>query len=70
MVGTTFVGYPKQPFLEHMANITEWAKNNPREGRDELQFFWKDTFTLNPVHNDLLGPTNSDVINYYSALTL
>lgn len=67
--GGKFLGYPKQPFLEHVTYIKEWAKNNNKIGREELQFFWKDEIRLHAVNGDLLGPTLQDVMNYYLELT-
>ena len=63
-----FLGYPKQSFLEHMTYIHEWVMKNPKDGREELQFFWKDEIKLNVVNNDHLGPTWSAVVNYYKQL--
>lgn len=63
-----FIGYPKQSFLENFQKFKDWSRNNPREGREELQFFWKDDFTLDVVNNDLLGPTINAVIGYYDEL--
>jgi len=63
-----FIGYPKQSFLENFKEFKDWSKNNPREGKDELQFFWKDDFALDVINNDHLGPNIDAVINYYRRL--
>ena len=63
-----FLGYPKQCFLEHMGYIDEWTIKNPKQGREELQFFWKDEIKLNVVNNDHLGPTWNAVVGYYKQL--
>lgn len=63
-----FIGYPKQSFLEYMTYIDEWVRKNPKDGKEELQFFWKDEIKLNVVNNDHLGPTWSAVVNYYKQL--
>ncbi len=68
MEGDKFMGYPKQNFLEYMPYVHDWAGKNPRAGREELQFFWKDDVYLNVVNGDLLGPTQHHVIDYYRAL--
>lgn len=65
-----FLGYPKQPFLEHMDYIRNWANANSKTGREELQFFWKDEITLHAVNGDLLGPTLHHVIEYYKQITI
>ena len=64
-----FIGYPKQSFLEHMKWIDDWVQQNPKTGREELQFFWKDEIKLHVINNDYLGPTWFDVIQFYRKLT-
>ena len=64
----TFLGYPKQNFLEHMSYIHDWANKNQRYGREELQFFWKDQVGLKVINDDYLGPNTQSVINYYTEL--
>ena len=63
-----FIGYPKQSFLENFKEFKDWSENNPREGKDELQFFWKDDFALDVINNDYLGPNTDAVISYYKQL--
>jgi hypothetical protein len=64
-----FIGYPKQPFLEHMPFVQEWASKNPYQGRDEIQFFWKDVVDIKIINDDYLGPTTAAVVDYYRNLT-
>ncbi len=63
------VGYPKQNFLEHMGYINDWTNHNHRNGREELQFFWKDDLPFRVVNDDYLGPNITSVIDYYKNLT-
>jgi|688.fasta_scaffold245008_4 hypothetical protein len=55
-------------FLNESDKYKNWSRNNPREGKEELQFFWKENFTLDIINNDLLGPTVDAVIGYYDEL--
>lgn len=66
--GSTLIAYPKQSFIEYVRYFDEWVAANPREGRDELQFFWEDEIPLRVVNRDHLGPTWSAVIEYYKEL--
>jgi hypothetical protein len=54
--------------LNESDKYKNWSRNNPREGKEELQFFWKENFTLDIINNDLLGPTVDAVIGYYDEL--
>jgi hypothetical protein len=69
LVDGVVIGYPKQPFIEHMPFIHEWAAKNPWQGRDEIQYFWKDEADLKIINDDYLGPTTQAVIDYYRNLT-
>jgi hypothetical protein len=62
------LGYPKQPFVEYMQYMDDWVEKNPKAGREELQFFWKDEIHLNVVNNDHLGPSWAHVVEYYKQL--
>ena len=68
VVGGEFWGYPKQPFVEYLRYVEDWVQANPRAGKEELQFFWKDELHLNVVNHDHLGPTVGHVIEYYKEL--
>jgi hypothetical protein len=60
------VAYPKLSFLEHK----DWSRISRRLEADnwELQFFWKDSFTLHTVNNDFMGPDSGSVETYFNGL--
>ena len=60
--------YPKQGFLENVSYIEDWVNNNPVNGNNELQFFWKDEVGLKVVNDGHLGPTIQHVLDYYKEL--
>lgn len=68
VVNGKFIGYPKQPFLEHISEVDEWVNKNSHINREELQFFWKGEIALDVINGDLLGPTVGHVMQYYKQL--
>lgn len=64
-----FVAYPKLPFLEHVniPSVFEWG-NDGKVNPFDLSFFWKETFKLNIINNDYMGPDVNSVIQYYNKL--
>lgn len=67
LVDDQFIGYPKQPFLEHEKDIDDWSAIHPEQGREELQFFWKDNINLKIINDDHLTPNIESCVAYYKS---
>jgi len=61
-----FVAYPKLSFLEHQDFTKVIEKFN--DTTNELQFFWKEDFSLKLANNDFMGPEWYDIPNIFKGL--
>jgi hypothetical protein len=60
-----FVAYPKLNFIEYI----DWTKTISKfHAFNEICFFWKDSFKLNVVNNDFMGPNPGAVVSYFNGL--
>ena len=66
--GDRFVAYPKLNFIEH-TNFDSVTSEFSSE-INELCFFWKDSYNLDIVNNDYMGPNVEAVNQYFTGLTL
>lgn len=61
-----YLALPKLNFIEHIPELRKLGTSNPNVS--ELSFFWKDDIEYKILNNDYMGPTVTDVIDYYSIL--
>ena len=61
-----YLALPKLNFIEHIPELKKLGNTDPI--LSDLSFFWKDNIEFEILNNDYMGPTVSDVINYYSIL--
>jgi hypothetical protein len=60
-----FIAYPKLNFIEYI----DWSNINSKFNNfNEICFFWKDSFKLDIVNNDYMGPDPESVISYFIGL--
>ena len=62
--GNKFVGYPKLNFIEY----TDWSDVKNDCSYNEIKFFWKDSFSLEIVNNDYMGPNCDSMYGYFRNL--
>lgn len=61
-----YLALPKLNFIEHIPDLRKLGSNDPI--LNDLSFFWKDEIEFKILNDDYMGPTVSDVINYYNVL--